>query len=463
MSDLSSSPAKQEEGLLRSLKSRHVQLIALGGIIGSSYFLGSGYIISQTGPASFLAYIFGGIIVYMVMLCLGELAVAIPISGSFISYANDLLSPTLACGIGWSYWTTWVTFFPSEMIAAGIIMHNFIPQILPQYWAIIFGIILTLINIGYVEYFGEVEFWLALIKIISIGLFCIVAVLIFFGITDHGFIGTKYILHNGGFFPKGITGVFLTMVIVLVNYQGSELIGLAAGESISPEKSIPVAIKNVSTRIISLYVIPILLLVLIYPWDKSGLQESVFAAALNHYGFRWIGGFFSFVVLTAAISCSNSGLYGTIRVLYGLSMTGLAPKWLGKLNRYRVPQNAAIVTILPCWIGIIIYTSGIAENAYTYLLALSGFTGAVAWIAICWCQLVFRYRWQKLGDEAQPLKYKTPFFPYLTHFAIWSQVACMVIMMFSPDLRASFYIGFPILIIPMIWYKIKKQKYRKVT
>ncbi|NHM28707.1 amino acid permease [Desulfofundulus sp. TPOSR] len=449
----------EEQGLRRGLKPRHLQLIALGGIIGSCYFLGSGYVIDSAGPGAWLAYALGGAIIFMVMACLGELAVAIPVSGSFVSYAHDLISPTWACGVGWSYWSTWVTYVPSEMIAAGIIMHNFFPGIEPVYWAILFGLVLTFINLAYVGTFGELEFWLALIKIIAIIAFCVFAVLIFLGVIgEQGFLGATYLTGQGGMFPKGIPAVLLTMVIILVNFQGSELIGLAAGESQHPEKSIPVAIRNVTWRIIALYVIPLFLLVTIFPWEKAGLEESVFAAALNAYGLNWAGSLFSVVVLTAALSCANSGIYGTARALYGLSRAGLAPKWLGKVNKKGAPKNAILMTIIPCWIGIIAYTLDTSETLYTYLLALSGFTGVMAWVSICWSQLAFRRKLEKQGYDISRLKYKTPLFPYLTHFAICSQLACVAVMAFNPDLRTSLYVGIPMLLLPMAWYRIWGRK-----
>lgn len=442
------------EGFKRGLKPRHLQFIALGGIIGSCYFLGAGYVIDSAGPAASLAYLLGGLIVLCVMLCLGELAVALPISSSFVTYAYDFISPSWACGVGWSYWLTWVVYVPTEMLAAGVIMHNFFPMVATFWWAVVFGLLITAINLNNVGTFGEMEFWLSIIKILAILMFTILAICIFFGLLGTGgFKGTSILLGHGGFAPKGSWAIVLTMVIILVNFQGSEIIGLAAGESKEPEKSIPAAITNVTWRIILLYVIPLFLLVSIYPWKQAGLQESVFAAALNSYGFKWAGGIFSFVVLTAAISCSNSGLYGCTRAVYALAREGMAPRFLGKLNKKGVPQNAIITTIIGCWICVLAYTLDTTEMVYTYLLALSGFTGAIAWISICWCQLNFRKKLAKEGIDPSQLKYRAPLFPYLTHFAIWVQVACLVVMAFSPDLRPSLYIGIPLLILPIVWYK----------
>lgn len=447
----------EERELMRGLKGRHLQLIALGGIIGSGYFLGTGYVISKAGPASVLAYLFGGLIVFSVMLCLGELAVAVPISGSFVSYAREYISPAWACGVGWCYWVTWVTYVPSEMIAAGIIMNDFFPAISTMWWAVLFGVIITVINVASVKTFGEMEFWLALIKILALVMFVGLAILIILGVVgDAGYLGTKVLLDNGGFTPNGAWAIFLTMVIILVNFQGSEIIGLAAGESSKPEKTIPNAVKNVMWRIIALYIIPMLLLVTIYPWDKASLEKSAFSAALSSYGLDWAGGLFSFVILTAAISCSNSGLYGCSRAIYGLARENMAPAWFGKLNDKGVPQNATMLSIFACWIGVIAYTIDTSETIYTYLLALSGFSGAIAWISICWCQLNFRRRRESQGLTESSLKFKVPLFPYLTYFGIWAQVACLVVVAFTEDLRNALFLGIPLLVLPIAWYKVRQ-------
>ncbi|MBB5335649.1 amino acid permease [Pectinatus brassicae] len=438
----------------RSLKNRHIQLISLGGIIGSGYFLGTGYILEKAGPAAILAYLLGGLIVFCVMLCLAELAVAKPISGSFVSYAGEYISPAWACGVGWAYWLNWIAYVPSEMIAAGIIMNNFVPMVSQVIWAIIFGLIITGINVFSVGKFGEMEFWLSLVKIIALIAFSFIAIGICLGfIGKGGYLGTSILLQNGGFAPHGYWSVFITMIIILVNFQGSEIIGLAAGECENPQKSIPIAVRNVSWRIIALYIIPVSLLISILPWSHAGLQESPFAAALAEYGFSNVAAVFAFVILTAAISCSNSGLYGSGRALQALAQMGMAPKWLGKINNHGMPQNSIFVSIVGCWLIILLYTYDKSSLAYTYLLAVSGFTGALAWISICWSQYNFRRKLQK-ENLVHTLKYKTPFFPYLTLFGIVIQILCLVVMAFTSDLRMALYTGIPMMVIPMVWYKI---------
>ena len=446
-----------ESTMKRELKHRHLQFISLGGVIGSGYFLGTGYVLEQAGPAAMISYLLGGLIVLAVMLCLAELAVEKPLSGSFVVYARENISATWACGVGWSYWVTWVSYVPSEMIAAGIIMNGFFPEIGTVWWAVFFGGIVTILNLFRVDKFGESEFWLSLIKVTALVAFSAVALLICLGVIGgEGYIGTRILLGSGGFAPHGYASIALTMVIILVNFQGTEIIGLAAGETADPARSIPTAVRNVTWRIIALYIVPITLLISILPWDHATLSESAFAAALTEHGFSRLGALFSFVVLTAAISCSNSGLYGAARTVHALAVMGMAPRVLEGLSKQGVPSRAIYASIMFCWGVIAIYAVNPNAALYTYLLALSGFSGAMAWISICWSQYRRRRKCEAEGTVSL-LRYKTPLFPYVTLFGIWAQVLCLAFMIFTPELRSALYLGIPMLIVPMILYRFLRR------
>ena len=454
--DAKKAPAGDDGGSLkRGLKARHVQLIALGGIIGSGYFLGTGLLIHDNGPAAIISYLLGGLIVYMVMVCLGELAANRPVEGSFVAYASEYISPTVGCGVGWSYWLTWVTYVPTEMLAAGFVMHHFAPVLSDFQWAMAFGALITAMNLMHVGAFGEIEFWLALLKILAIGMFVILASLIWAGaIGPQGYVGDAIIREGGGFFPHGIPTIFLTMVLILVNFQGSEIIGIAAAESEDPENAIPQAVRQVSIRIITLYVVPVLLLVSIFPSSEGTADQSVFAVALARYGLPWAGKVFSFVVLTAALSCSNGGLYATSRCVFALAREGMAPRFLGALNARGVPHNAILTSIAGCWLFLSLrafLTDG--EKLFQTLLALSGFTGGVAWISICWSQYNFRKRLEARG-ETDTLKFHAPGFPYFTIVALLIQMVSLGVVVFSPDLRIAAIIGTPLLVVPMAVYKL---------
>jgi len=448
-------------GLNRGLKNRHVQMIALGGIIGSAFFLGTGSIVKDVGPSAFLAYALGGLIVYLVMIALGELAVAIPISGSFVTYASEFISPSWAAGVGWSYFFTWVTYIPAECIAGGIIMNAFIPGVSQWIWAIGFGIIITFINLSHVKAFGEIEFWLAIIKVAAIIVFCMTAVLIITGVIQGGQpaegIGMTNLLNSGGLFPNGGLVMLTTMVMLLVNFQGVEIIGLTAGEAKDPSKTIPSAVKSVTMRVILLFMVPVFLLVVIFPWQNAAVEGgSVFAAALNHYGLNWAAGLFSFVVLTAAVSCANSGLYSTVRVTWAMAREGMAPKVLGKLNKHSVPGNAAYFVIAGVWFFLAGSYFFSASEVFIALLSISGFTGTIAWISIIWSQMNFRKRLKANGYSIKNLKYVAPGFPYLAHLGIWSMVGCLLFCAFNEKLRIGFYAGLPLLILPILIHKWRK-------
>ena len=445
-------------GFNRGLKDRHVQLIALGGIIGSGYFLGTGEVVSQVGPSVFIAYIFGGIIVYLTMLCMGELAVAIPISGSFITYTAEFISPAIACGVGWSYWISWVAYIPAECIAGGIIMQHF-TGINGYVWAVGIGLLITYINIAKVGTFGEIEFWLALIKIFALMGFVVLTILIFFGVI-HGqqpaeIIGGKYLLDEGGLFPNGGTVLLTAMVLLLVNYQGSEIIGLAAGESIEPARMIPRAVRTVTLRILFIYIIPIFCLVLIFPWQKAGITNSIFADALNRYGLRWAGIATNLVTLVATLSCSNSGVYGIVRSMHALARNGMAPKPFSKLNHNAVPQNAGIFTLMSIWVVLgVSYFFG-QSTLYIALHLVSGFTGAIAWISLCWSQINFRKKLLQAGYTVDDLKYKTPGSPYTGIAAIVLMAACLVFLFFNPisTYKIAFILGLISFIGPILIYR----------
>lgn len=446
-------------GYKRGLKDRHVQLIALGGIIGSGYFLGTGAVIHDVGPSVFIAYILGGLIIYLTMLCMGELAVAIPISGSFITYTAEFISPSIACGVGWSYWISWIAYIPAECIAGGIIMEHF-TGVDGYVWAVCFGLLITYINIAKVGTFGEIEFWLALIKILALLGFVILALLIFFGLIHGpqpaGIIGGRFIFDQGGLFPNGGMALLTAMVLLLVNYQGSEIIGLAAGESVNPARMIPRAIRNVTFRILFIYIIPVFCLVLIFPWHKAGLDNSVFSDALNFYGLNWAGAVTSFVTLTATLSCSNSGVYGIVRSLNALARNGMAPHRLSKLNRNAVPQNAGIVTMIAIWILLATgYFFG-QSMLYIALLLVSGFAGAIAWISLCWAQINFRKRLYQAGYTIDDLAYKTPGSPYTGIIAILLMTLCLIFLAFNndPTYKIAFVMGVIGLVAPILIYKL---------
>jgi amino acid transporter, AAT family len=452
--------APEDRTLNRGIQAWHVSLIALGGIIGSCYFLGSGYTIAEVGPAAAFAYALGGIIVYSVMMSFGELLVNLPRRGSFISYAREFIGPSAAAGVGWSYWANWVAYCPAEALACGILMNLFVPWS-PFFWSIIFMALITLINIYQVSWFGHIESVLAIIKISAVVIFSICALGIIFGVIGGTPVGFNVLLNEGqstvyeALFPFGGFIVLTTMTMILVNFQGSEIIGLAAAETQNPEINVPRACKAVTYRIIAIYVIPLLLLVMILPYSEAGLADSVFSTALAKYGLNWAASMFTIVTMIAAFSCANSGVYGTVRALYGLAVEGLAPKQFMRLNRFHTPQFATIFTIAPMWLVLALGYFLPESNLYAYLLSMSGFTGTICWLSIIAAQMIMRKKLVARGyDVKTTLKARTPLYPALPIFGFALMAFALFFLGWQEDLRPVLWFAIPACVLPAIIFKI---------
>ena len=485
-----------ERTLVRGIQAWHVTLIALGGIIGSCYFLGLGLTFYEMGAGAVLiAYALAGVAIYGVMQSFKELLINVPRRGSFVSYTREFMGDTASAGIGWAFWANWVCYIPSEALAVAVFTNAlFFNFSLGSTGIFITGIIalalLTLINVYRVKWFGHIESIMAIIKIVAVILFCIAGVIIWLGLWNsgatmtneigetytisEGFIGTKALLADSTkgimeqLFPGGGVIIIVMMIWTLVNFQGSEIVGLAAAETQDPEKNVPEACKKVAIRIIMIYLIPIFILSLIMPHFTATLDDSVFAQALIAYGFKWGASLFQVVTLIAAFSCANSGFYGTVRSLYGLSVEGLAPKWLSDLNRFSVPQKGTIFTLVFIWFVFLFcflidqlgMLGGTENTLYIALIGIAGFTGTLCWVGILWSQIIFRKRLKERGyDPETTLKIKAQWFPWLAWFALIIQMAAMILLIFEQGGGlAIFVLSMDIIIAPIVVYQV--QKYR---
>ncbi|HWQ79788.1 MAG TPA: amino acid permease [Anaerovoracaceae bacterium] len=478
----------EERTLQRGIQSWHVSLIALGGIIGSCYFLGLGLTYSEMGPGAVLiAYIVAGITVYGVMQSFAEMLVNMPRRGSFVSYSREFMGDTAATGIAWAYWSNWVAYVPSEALAFAVFMNYFIelpfnnPAWSTFVWGIVALFLLTLVNVYHVQWFGHIESVMAIIKILAIIVFTVCAIGIFFGVIggnlhpyteSGGFVGSQIILGGEGsvfekLFPAGTFIIITYMIWTLVNFQGSEIVGLSASETKNPEINVPLACRRVAFRIILIYVIPVFLLTLIVPYMEASLDESIFAYTLSVYGLKWAAGLFTMTTLIAAFSCANSGLYGTVRALYGLSVEGMAPKFLSNLNKFNTPQNATIFTIVPMWL---VFLLGFASDElglwgeeglplYANLLGISGFTGTLCWVAICWSQITFRRKLKQRGyDPNKVLTVKSRWYPGLAYFTIIIQIGAMVLLVFEDGGMPVVVISLIAIFLPIIIYAVQKMR-----
>lgn len=479
---------KSERTLARGIKPWHVSLIALGGIIGSGYFLGLGLTFSQMGPGAILvAYAIAGVTIYGVMQSFAELLVNIPRRGSFVSYTREFMGDTASAGIGWAFWVNWIVYIPSEALACGIFMNNFveIPFKNPAWSTFVWGLlalaILTAVNLYHVKWFGHIESVMAIVKILAVVVFVICGIGIWSGLMGGnlhpftnagGFIGTRIILSGDGsvmdkLFPSGGLIIITMMILTLVNFQGSEIVGLSAAETQDPETNVPLACKRVAYRIILIYLIPIFFLTLIVPYAQAGLDKSIFAYTLGAYGLKWAAGLFTVVTLIAAFSCANSGFYGTVRALYGLSVEGMAPKFLSNLNRFNTPYNATIFTIIPVWL---VFLLGFASNElglwgkeglplYASLIGISGFTGTLCWVGICWSHVAFRQKLKARGyNPEEVLTLKAKWYPGLAYFAIVVQVAAMALLALQDGGMPVLMISLIAIFVPIIIYVFQKRR-----
>ncbi|MBR0597296.1 amino acid permease [Sinanaerobacter chloroacetimidivorans] len=447
-----------DNDLKKGLKKLHVQMVALGGVIGSAYFYGLGGLMSMTGPASFLAFAFGGILVFSTLYCLGELLVAMPTTGSFISYSREFISDGFAAGVGWTYWVAIIVYIPSECIVTGTIMHMYFPQLSIFIWAIFFAILLTMINFGQVANLGKIESVLAMTKVIAIIIFTVLAILILFGVIGtQGAPGTKNLLQQGGLFPLGVLAVFLNMSIIVMNFAGIEIIALTAGETENPEKVMPSAVRAGAFRIFFLFVIPSFLIAMIYPWTLASYEESAFAAALAFNGFTALSHIFNLIIIVAAFSCANCNLYAAIRAMYSLSKEGMAPGKISYVTAKGVPVYSAGFSLILVWIILIIYSFDKSGLFYMYLLATSGVVTVFCWGSICISQYRFRKRLYAEGLLKSNLKFHTPFYPLPNILGLAILGFTLILTTISPDLRLSIYIGMPCFIVPYLIIEVLKK------
>ncbi|MDU2065516.1 MAG: amino acid permease [Sporomusaceae bacterium] len=436
------------ETLKRDMKSRHLLMISIGGTIGTGLFVGSGQTISQAGPfGAILAYMVGGFIMYLVLLCLAELAVAMPVSGSFQSYATHFISPGVGFTTGWLYWLNWAICIATDFTAAGIIMHNWFPNIPTYLWCGTFAIVLALLNLVSVRAYGEAEFWFASIKVTAIVAFIILGAGMMFGFSNHGAaLGFSNFFANetGSLFPKGFQALFLTMIAVTYSFQGAELVGIAAGECENPGKNIPRVINGITVRIILFYVLAMIVLTGTIPWEDAGVLESPFAHVFGMMGIPYAKDIMNFVVLTSALSSGNSALYACSRLLWSMAKEGLAPKWLGKTNSRKVPFNGIFITLVLALLSLLTEEYA-ADTVYLWLMASTGLTGCLIWVIIGWCQLRFRKSFLRRGGKLNELGFRTPFYPLVPYLTIFFNLAVVISLYFDESQRIVLYAGIPIL------------------
>ncbi len=420
-------------GLQAGLKNRHLSMIAIGGVIGAGLFVGSSAGIAAAGPAILISYAMVGLMVVLVMRMLGEMAAARPSSGSFSAYADQALGRWAGFSIGWLYWFFWVVVLAVEATAGAAILENWIPGVPQWAWALIVMVVLTATNLVSVGSYGEFEFWFAGIKVVAIAAFVVVGFLAVFGLlpgSDNPGSGLAHLTDNGGFFPEGPGAILTGVLMVVFSFMGSEIVTLAAGESSDPQRAVSKATNSVIWRIAVFYLGSIFVVLTLLPWNDPSIQEKgSYVAALDSIGIPQAGNVMDFIVLTAVLSCLNSGLYTASRMAFSLSERGDAPKSFAKVNRRGVPQAAILVSVVFGFVAVF-FNYQWPDTVFQFLLNSSGAVALFVWLVICFTQL--RMRGIILRETPGRLVVRMWLFPYLT-WATIAAISFILVYMLTDD------------------------------
>src|SRR5688572_779783 len=432
--------SQSHEALSRNLRNRHIQLIALGGAIGVGLFLGSARAIQNAGPGLLLSYAVGGVAIFFIMRALGELMTYRPVAGSFASYADEFCGPFAGFLTGWSYWFMWMVTCMAEVTAIGIYVNYWLPDVPQWVPALVALIVLYSANLLAVRVFGELEFWFALIKIITIvGLILAGLAVIFFDIGELGSTATfANLWSHEGFLPFGILGVLLTLQIVMFAYQGVELVGVTAGEAENPKESLPRATNGIIFRILIFYIGALIVVMALVPWNQLDPKTSPFVYVFEKMNVPAAATIINLVVITAAASSCNSGIFSTGRMLYSLAQLGRGPQFFGALNSSRVPAAGIHASAALMLIGVVLNYL-VPEEVFTWVTS-------VALVGTLWTWGIIlvahrNYRLAVDSGKAPAVSYRMPGAPYANWIVLAFLVVVSAMLGLSPGTRVALYVA----------------------
>ncbi|MBT2118396.1 amino acid permease [Dyella sp. LX-66] len=428
------------DSLQRGLQERHIRLMALGSAIGVGLFLGSANAIRLAGPAILLSYVIGGLAIFIIMRALGEMAVQNPVAGSFSRYAQDYLGPLPGYLTGWNYWFMWLMTCIAEITAVGVYMGVWFPDVPQWIWALAALVTMGAVNLAAVKAYGEFEFWFAMIKVVTIVLMILGGgAMIVFGLGNQGVpTGISNLWTHGGFMPNGAKGMLMALQMVMFAYLGVEMIGLTAGEADNPKKSIPDAINSVFWRILIFYVGALFVILSIYPWNELSTQGSPFVMTFERLGIKSAAGIINFVVLTAALSSCNGGIYSTGRMLYNLAQQGQAPRTFAVTSGSGIPNRAILVSLIALLLGVLLNYL-VPAKVFVWVTSAATFGAIWTWGIVLITQMKYRH---SLSDAArEQLVFRMPFFPYASYLALAFLVLVVGLMAYFPDTRVALVVG----------------------
>ena len=442
---------KLENKMQRGLKNRHLQMIALGTAVGTGLFYGSTATIAMAGPAVSLSYLIGGIVIFLIVRMLGEMSVEEPVSGSFSHYAAKYWGAFPGFLAGWNYWFLYILVSMAELSAVSIYLGYWFPD-LPKWIGVLAClVIITVINLVTVSAYGEIEFWMAFIKIAAIIGMILLGSWYIVNDPDPFPQNFSYLWDHGGFFPNGVSGMIMSLAPVLFSFGGIELIGITAGEAQNPDKTIPRAINQVIYRILIFYVGTMIVLMTLWPWNEVGKDASPFVQIFQNAGFTSTANILNFVVLTAAISVYNSAIYSNSRMLYGLAKSNNAPKFFEKLSSRGVPVNGILVssgiTLLAAVLNYLL-----PDEVFMYMMAIVTGAVVISWALIVLTHLKFRKHCEREGIVP---KFKSLFYPVADYLCLIFLAGILLIMATMNDMRPAV-IVMPIWILAIwLFYKSK--------
>lgn len=430
------------QGLKRGLTARHIRFMALGSAIGTGLFYGSASAIQMAGPAVLLAYLIGGAAVFMVMRALGEMAVHNPVAGSFGQYASTYLGPMAGFVLGWTYAFEMIIVCIADVTAFGIYMGFWFPEV-PR-WIWVLGIVFLIggLNLCNVKVFGEMEFWLSLLKVGAI----VAMIVAGFGIMAFGLgqagaetgVGVANLFEHGGFLPNGIGGLIASFAVVMFAFGGIEIIGITAGEAQDPKRVIPKAINAVPLRILLFYVLTLFVLMCLYPWPQIGTQGSPFVQIFSNLGIGSAAAVLNVVVISAAVSAINSDIFGAGRMMYGLAEQGQAPRGFAQLSRHGVPWLTVLVMGAALLLGVLLNYL-IPEDVFLLIASIATFATVWVWLMILVTQVAMRRRMSR--EQAAALEFPVPFWPWGPALAIVFMLFIFGVLGYFPNTQAALLVG----------------------